>query len=469
MALSLVCQDCNTQLRSVKDAQEHADATGHSNFAESEAAVLQIVCKECGKACKSEVERDLHTKRTGHAEFQDKTGQAAAINTEAQMAEARAELHDGAPAPADADAAAAAEGAPEELVPAEVNEAVVACLVEMGFGRSRAVRAVYNSGGDSVDAAVAWVADHDGDADLDEELLVPRATARAKLTPDEARAQAAELLRKAKARREAEEREAGRAREAQRVRAGKEMAAAARAEEDARLRRIVEERRREKEEEERAREKIKRKLGARGRRAQKFDGAPCSDRVRRAAAPPRHHHPPTSSHPHPTPIPSPLFADQDRRERRLRLGLPEELTEAEREEEARVAREKAEKEASRRLPVKPVALSEKMRLLLVDLKKAHPGQEEGVKTCFATLARFVANVAAAPADPKFRRIKLTNPAVAQRVGAFTGAVQFLELAGFAREQGGEGLEMAGEPDRMVLEAAGENLSSALNNPFFGML
>ena len=45
------------------------------------------------------------------------------------------------------------------------------------------------------------------------------------------------------------------------IRMGKEMAAIARKEEEARLRRIVEERQREKEEEERAREAIKRKLG----------------------------------------------------------------------------------------------------------------------------------------------------------------------------------------------------------------
>lgn len=48
-------------------------------------------------------------------------------------------------------------------------------------------------------------------------------------------------------------------------------------------------------------------------------------------------------------------ADQDRRERRLRLGLPEELTEEEKEEERRKEREKAEVEARRKLPVKPVA------------------------------------------------------------------------------------------------------------------
>lgn len=38
-ALSLVCQQCGTQLKSVKEAQDHGEATGHSQFAESTEAV----------------------------------------------------------------------------------------------------------------------------------------------------------------------------------------------------------------------------------------------------------------------------------------------------------------------------------------------------------------------------------------------------------------------------------------------
>ena len=39
----------------------------------------------------------------------------------------------------------------------------------------RAVRALYGSGAGSVEAAVAWIMDHEGDADLDAPLLVPKA------------------------------------------------------------------------------------------------------------------------------------------------------------------------------------------------------------------------------------------------------------------------------------------------------
>ena len=39
MAQSLVCNDCGLQLKSVNEATDHNEATGHSNFAESIAKV----------------------------------------------------------------------------------------------------------------------------------------------------------------------------------------------------------------------------------------------------------------------------------------------------------------------------------------------------------------------------------------------------------------------------------------------
>jgi len=214
MAQSLVCKDCNTFLRSVKEAQDHADATGHANFEESVEAVKRLVCTDCGKVCKTQTEQDLHTKRTGHAQFQDKTGEAPAINTEVEMAEARADLNDGGAG----GAATNATATEAELVAAEVNEALLQQMLDMGFGNNRAIRAIYSSGGESVDAAIAWVADHENDTGLDEPLMVPKATAKTKLSPEEAKLQASELIRKAKEKREAEERETERLRELERVR-----------------------------------------------------------------------------------------------------------------------------------------------------------------------------------------------------------------------------------------------------------
>ena len=55
--LSLRCGDCGVQLRSVEEAQAHAEATSHTNFAESTEAVLNLVCADCGKPCRSQTVR----------------------------------------------------------------------------------------------------------------------------------------------------------------------------------------------------------------------------------------------------------------------------------------------------------------------------------------------------------------------------------------------------------------------------
>lgn len=92
-ALSLKCNICGVQLRSVAEAQSHGEATGHADFAESTEAVLNLQCVTCGKPCRSETEKDIHTKRTGHAEFEDRTDESAkAVETEKEMKRLDAEM-----------------------------------------------------------------------------------------------------------------------------------------------------------------------------------------------------------------------------------------------------------------------------------------------------------------------------------------------------------------------------------------
>lgn len=59
-----------------------------------------------------------------------------------------------------------------------------------------------------------------------------------------------------------------------------------------------------------------------------------------------------------------------RKERRRKLGLPEELTAEEQAAEAARQAEKAGEAAKKRLPVKPVTKINRMREILVDMKKA---------------------------------------------------------------------------------------------------
>lgn len=64
-----------------------------------------------------------------------------------------------------------------------------------------------------------------------------------------------------------------------------------------------------------------------------------------------------------------------RRERRRKLGLPEELTEEEKAAEQAKREAQAAEEASKKLPVVPITRISKLRELLVQMKKASPGQE----------------------------------------------------------------------------------------------
>lgn len=44
----------------------------------------------------------------------------------------------------------------------------------MGFSVNKATRALHFSGNSTVEGAVNWLMEHEGDADLDEPLLVPK-------------------------------------------------------------------------------------------------------------------------------------------------------------------------------------------------------------------------------------------------------------------------------------------------------
>ena len=56
----------------------------------------------------------------------------------------------------------------------------------MGFSRNKAVRALYNTGCDTIENAINWIMDHQDDMDVDEPLLVAKSKAeKKKLSPEE--------------------------------------------------------------------------------------------------------------------------------------------------------------------------------------------------------------------------------------------------------------------------------------------
>ncbi len=437
--MSLKCNVCGVQLRSVAEAQSHGEATGHSDFAESTEAVLNLTCVACGKPCRSETEKDIHSKRTGHTEFVDKTNeQTARVDTEGEMKaigdEMKAEL--GLPiAPKKSSAGDEAEtmdvdGEPEAQIEPEVDAALVTELESMGFSRNKAVRALHFTGTSSVEQAVNWIVEHEKDDDADAPLLVSASKAKKKtpLTKEEAR-QKAEALRKSMAlKKEKEEKELERLREQERIRSGKELLKAKRAEEELQLKRNLEQRRIEKEEAKRAKAKILAKL------------------------------------------------EEDRIDRRRKLGLPDELTEEEKakereraEKKAAEAKAEAEKKAKAGLVTKPVQKVDALRRLLVDIKK-NATDETQSSTCFKTLLVYLGNVAKAPDEEKFRVIKLANAAFQKRVGAVAGGRAFLERFGFEADETAGTLTLPRDKvDPVLLQMTGAEIDGALTNPFFGVL
>lgn len=407
--LSLRCGDCGAQLKSVEEAQEHAELTSHTNFAESTEAVLNLVCSTCGKPCRSKTETDLHTKRTGHTEFADKTLEAAKpIDLEA-------------PKPMDVESGGGGESSQsEEMVVPDVDKSLLEQLESMGFAPARATRALHYSGNSSIEAAINWVAEHEEDPEIDEMPLVPAsakmATDKPSLTPEEVKMKAQELRERARKKKEEEEKRMEREREKERIRIGKELLEAKRIEEDNERKRIIALRKAEKEEEKRAREKIRQRL------------------------------------------------EEDKAERRRKLGLPPEEPSATKA----VAPPVEEKKSS--LPIRPATKAERMRDCLRSLKQNHKDEDAKVKRAFQTLLTYVGNVARNPDEEKFRKIRLSNQTFQERIGSLQGGIEFLEVCGFQKLEGDEFLFLPRDKvDMAVINSAGSELNSAIANPFFGVL
>lgn len=318
-----------------------------------------------------------------------------------------------------------AEG--KEWTSPQVDPEKVQALVAMGFGANRATRALYLGGSDGVEEAVQWMVEHENDEDVDQPLLVQQGQVHPKLTEDEARKKAEEMVRQARTKREEEEKKTEAEREKMRIRMGKEILAAQRLEEEAARKRLLEERQREKREEEEAREKVRKQI------------------------------------------------EETRKEWRIKKGLPPEETEEEKADR-REAEEKRrqEEEAKRRQLgqskpfIKPVSKIEKLRSMLVESKKSL--SEEQFKTFCKTIFAYCGNVVKHPKEEKYRRIKRANAAFQQRVASVPCGLQLLALIGFEEDASGEYLVLEEKNvDAPLLHSAGEELHSALNNPFFGVL
>ncbi|KAJ4778954.1 Ubiquitin-associated domain-containing family protein [Rhynchospora pubera] len=365
-----------------------------------------------------------------------------------------------------------------EMAEPEVDTGLLKELELIGFPTNRATRALYYTGNCSLEAALNWVIEHENDSDIDQMLLVPvsiniedgnqfslpeelnlkaqkmrerynrnakkleepktlqkleepktlqtevdkvttaigETTIKDPKNTEDERERILEMLR---TKREEERR----TREMQlkedqleRMRTNKELMEAKRQLEASQRKRSVEQAGLEKEEERKARERIRRRI------------------------------------------------EQDKAERRVKLGLPNEGPKA----ADPIVPPIIEKKEAGPFLVK----SEQFKDCLRSFKRNHKDENAKVQRAFQTLLKIVGNIAKYPNEDKYRRIRLSNPIFSERVGIFEGAIEFLELCGFEKAEEGEEQYLLMPKDKInvqLLNSAGNEILSAMSNPYFGLL
>lgn len=311
----------------------------------------------------------------------------------------------------------------------EVNMKLLEELQAMGFPLNRATRALHYSGNSSLEDAINWVIDHETDPDMDETPLCAQVPVNIEVQASEPPSMTEQLkLKVQELRNRARRTEIGEKkseREKERIKKSKELLEAKRTAEENERKCFIALREAEKAEEKRAREKIRQKL------------------------------------------------QQDKLERRNRLELPSDDLAFVYPATPRIQKEKEPLPVivkAAKLPVKFSTKAELMSECLRSLRRKNKHDEARVKKAFHTLLVYIGNVTKDPEEERFRRIRLSNPIFLDRVGHFKEGVDFLELCGFERIEGGKFLYLPRDKfETETFRSAGAQLESAITNPFFGLI
>lgn len=128
-----------------------------------------------------------------------------------------------------------------------VDQAFVTQLIEMGFSKNVAEKSIFLTQAKSIEPAMDWISEHQGDPDFEEELQIIQGPTPTSMTPEEAQIRARDLQIKLKHDREKKEKELELQREKDRIRTNKELSEAkAKFEEQERKRAIDEQMRQKK-------------------------------------------------------------------------------------------------------------------------------------------------------------------------------------------------------------------------------
>ncbi len=137
-----------------------------------------------------------------------------------------------------------------------VNQEYCAMLEGMGYSKNVREKALLLSGNTSVEAAIAWITEHEEDADLEEELVVVGEKETVKLSPEEAAEKARQLQQLLRERRKKKDEEEEREREKNRIQGGKALTEAKRKMEEQDQKRAVEQYMKQKQEDEDYKKKL---------------------------------------------------------------------------------------------------------------------------------------------------------------------------------------------------------------------
>jgi thiol-disulfide isomerase/thioredoxin len=337
------------------------------------------------------------------------TGECHPIDTSAPAAvEASKEDEEAAKREQDAETA----GETQRGLP-PVNESFLVQLLEMGFDPLRARKALLATDSHGLEAAVAWVGEHQDDADIDAPIafIDLSAATQEPLTEEQKAAKVADLKRRIevkRAEREAREKREKIESELKRRAVGQDMQSA-------------------KEEYDR----IQRRLAAEKLKKEKEDYKLERERIRKKL-------------------------EQDKLERRARGGYlggaPLDLPTV----ESDVAT------AAETKPTATIVLSptEQVVASVEKLKKYRVGGD-GL-TALKTLNVYVKNLLEKPEDDKFRTINVENAAFRRRVASLVGGIAFLKSLGFEKVEGEGLLKLTPERrDATLLQFARTQVDAAI--------
>lgn len=434
-SMVLKCEKTGKLFFSEAEAKLHSEETGLQAFAQVSPEEKVWICTETGKVCFNEQQMAMHKRFVTEAQTfeesnmgelrkrQTATAASASGPVELESEEEMLLRNAGLSGKARKAAEAGSSGPPV------VTKELVEQLLEMGFTELRAHKALVQTSNTGVEPAINWLGEHMDDADIDEPLaqeveVKPReevdaglakaaGDAGSQLTPAEKKAKLEEALAKARARKAGIDVESQKEIERARRQGGKEMVLTLREQQEQQRKRDMEARKREKREFELERQKLREQLA--------------KDKADKMAAglivPAK-------------PAPAAPAAPQ-----------PAAAAPAKSEAEAPVAG------VSRSYEEESLSLSE-----ATDKMAALP--ETTLRPALDLMGKMVANIAKAPAEPKFRKMRLSNPKVAEGLVHVPGARQFLCAHGW-RVVEREYLELPVAPDVGAQAAAQSAAVAAL--------